>query len=261
MRLGEFHRNPLAAFFPTSSHTLILYMPTENIPTSNQPSSDRRPAGPPLWMGFNLRMQPTMTTPYTYQNSPHKYSPSELHGEKAQARVVSQYGRSDVGDPALSQNAQTDSELGRGTVQSGDQSSMDERLLLHPNILITKYSRATKYRWGCFRMASSIDILVILTISVVVLHIILCLIVLGIAVAIHQAANQGIWEAYPQGSQPQKRWRGPGQSLEESFKGGLPPPEYTRLGFWRVVPFISVIPSGLAIAVLYATFSCSSAVY
>ena len=236
-------------------------MPTENIPTLNQSSPDRRPAGPPLWMGFNLRMQPTITTPYTYQNSPHKSSPSELHGEKAQARVVSQYGRSAVGDPALSQNAQTDSELGRGTVQSGDQSSMDDRLLLHPNSLIPKYSRATKYRWGCFRMASSNDFWVILTISVVVLHIILCFIVLGIAVAIHQAANQGIWEAYPQGSQMQKRYRGRGQNLEESFKGGLPPPEYARLGFWRVVPFISVIPSGLAIAVLYATISCSSAIY
>ena len=234
-------------------------MPTENIPTSNQSSSDRRPAGPPLWMGFKLRMQPTMTTPYTYQNSPHKYSPSELHGEKAQVRAVSQYGRSAVGDRALSQNAQTDSELGRGTAQGGDQSSMDDRLLLHPNSMIQKYSRATKYRWGCFRMASSNDLVVILTISVVVLHILLCFIVLGIAVAIHQAANQGIWEAYPQGSQSQKRWKG--QNFEESLKGGLPPPEYARLGFWRVVPFISVIPSGLAIAVLYATISCSSALY
>jgi len=96
--------------------------------------------------------------------------------------------------------------------------------------------------------------LVILIIPAVVLHIILCIIVLGIAVAIHQAANEGIWEAYPQGSQPQKRGKGPGHNLEENSKADFPPPEYARLGFWRVVPFISVIPSGLAIALLYATF-------
>jgi len=99
----------------------------------------------------------------------------------------------------------------------------------------------------------SISFIVILTIYAVVLHIILCFIVLGIAVAIYQAANQGIWEAYPQRSQPQKRFRGPGQNFEGGFKDGLPPPEYARLGFWRVVPFISVIPSGLAIALLYTT--------
>jgi hypothetical protein len=129
-------------------------MTTENNPTSNQISSDRRSAGPPLWMGFNLRMQPTVTIPYTHQDSPSKDSPSELFGEKTQARVVGQYGRSAVGDPALSQNAQTNSELGRGTVQSGDSS---DRLPLQPNSLIPKYSRTTKYRWGCFRMASSND--------------------------------------------------------------------------------------------------------
>lgn len=147
--------HPPIAFFPTSSHILIFCMPTENLPTSNQTSSDRRPAGPPLWMGFNLRMQPTVTIPYTYQGSPRKDSPSELLGEKTQARVVGQYGRSIVGDLALSQNTQTNSELGRGTVQSGDQSAMDDRLPLHANSLIPKYSRTTKYRWGCFRMASS----------------------------------------------------------------------------------------------------------
>lgn len=125
-------------------------MSTENMPTSDRTSSDRRPAGPPLWMGFNLRMQPTVTIPYTHQDSPYKGSPSELFGEKAQARVVGQYGRS-------AQNAQTSSELGRGTAQSGD-STMDDRFPLHPNSLTTKYSRTTKYRWGCFRMASSNDV-------------------------------------------------------------------------------------------------------
>ena len=235
-------------------------MPTDNIPISNQTSSDRRPAGPPLWMGFNLRMQPTMTTPYTYKGSPCKDSPSELHGEKIKVRVVGQYGRPAVGDPALSQNTQIDSELGRVTVQSGDQSTMGDLLPLDPNSLTPKYSRTTKYRWGCFRMASSNDVLIILTIAVVVLHIIFCFIVLGIAVAIYQAANEGIWDAYSQGPQMRKRRKGSGQHFEENFKG-LPPPEYARLGFWRVAPFISVIPSGLAIAALYATLSRSSAVY
>ncbi len=176
-------------------------------------------------------------------------------------RVVGQYGRSAVDDPVLSQNTQTDSELGRKTVQSGDQSTMDDLLPLHQNSLTPKYSRTTKYRWACFRMASSNDVMVILTISVVVLHIILCFIVLGIAVAIYQAANEGIWEAYPQGSQKQKRRKGSGEHFENNFKGGLPPPEYARLVFWRVTPFISVIPSGLAIAALYAIISRSSDVY
>lgn len=232
-------------------------MPTDNIPISSQTSSDRRPAGPPLWMGFNLRMQPTVTTPYTYKGSPCKDSPSTLHGEKTKVRLVGQYGRPAVGDPALSQNTQTDSELGRVTVQSGDQSTMDDLLPLHPNSLTPKYSRATRYRWGCFRMAPFSDILVTLTISAVVLHIVFCFIVLGIAVAIYQAANDGIWDAYSQGPQMRKRRKGSGQHFEENSKGGLPPPEYARLGFWRVAPFISVIPSGLAIAALYATPSHS----
>jgi hypothetical protein len=131
-------------------------MPTENIPASSQTSSDRHPAGPPLWMGFKLRTQPTVATPSTHQGSPYKDSPSELLGEKNEARVVGQYGPSAVRD----QNAQTNSELGRGTAQSGDQSTMDDRLLLHPNLLIPKYSRTTKYRWGCFRMASSNNVFV-----------------------------------------------------------------------------------------------------
>jgi len=95
-----------------------------------------------------------------------------------------------------------------------------------------------------------VKFLVILTIFTVVLHIVLSIIVLGIAVAIHQDATRGIWDAYSDGAQRQKRWRG--QNFEEDHKG-LPPPEYTRLGFWRMVPFVSVIPSGLAIALLYAT--------
>ena len=91
---------------------------------------------------------------------------------------------------------------------------------------------------------------VILTKFSVVLHIILCIIVLGIAVVIYQGATQGIWNAYSDGAQMHKRWKG--QNFEANNRG-LPPPEYVRLGFWRVVPFISVVPSGLAIALLYAT--------
>lgn len=124
-------------------------MSTEDIPSSNQPPSDRRPAGPPLWTGFNLRMQPTAATPYTYQGSPYTDSPSELLGEKTRSRVVGQYGLSVVGDRALLQDTRPN-----GKLQSGDQSTMDERLLLHPDLLIPKYSKITKYRWACFRMAS-----------------------------------------------------------------------------------------------------------
>lgn len=93
--------------------------------------------------------------------------------------------------------------------------------------------------------------LVILMIFAIVLHIILCFIALGIAVAVHQAATQGIFDVYSVGPPPpQKRWKG--QNFEENFKS-LPPPEYARLGYWRVLPFISVIPSGLAIALLSVT--------
>lgn len=92
--------------------------------------------------------------------------------------------------------------------------------------------------------------MVILIVFAVVLHIILCFIVLGIAVAIHRIATHSIWQAYSAGQQPQKRWRT--QGLDE-YSRGIPPPEYARLGFWRAVPFISVIPSGLAMTLLYVT--------
>lgn len=220
-------------------------MSTEDIPSSNQPPSDRRPAGPPLWTGFNLRMQPTVATPYTYKGSPYTDSPSELLGEKTRSRVVGQYGLSVVGDRALLQDTRPN-----GKLQSGDQSTMDDGLLLHPDILIPKYSRITKYRWACFRMPPSIMFLEILTKFAIVLHIILCIVVLGIAVAIYQGATQSIWVAYSDPSQMRRRWKG--QNFEMGPRGP-PPPEYARLGFWRVVPFISVIPSGLAIALLYAT--------
>lgn len=129
-------------------------MQIEDMPSSDQTLSDRRTAGPPLWTGFTLRMQPTTATPYTYQGSPYKDSPSDSLGEKTRLRVVGQYGLSVVGDRALSQD-QPNSKLSRGTVQSGDQSTVDDRSLLHPNLMIPKYSRITKYRWACFRMAFS----------------------------------------------------------------------------------------------------------
>jgi hypothetical protein len=90
-------------------------------------------------------------------------------------------------------------------------------------------------------------LLEILTIFPVVLHIIFCFIVLAVAVVIHQA-TQGIWEAYSEGPQRQKRWK---DQRFEAFSKIPPPPEYARLAFWRAVPFISVIPSCLAIALLY----------